>query len=100
MARRSQLRIYALRPDRADEFVRHFHESLVPLRAAYGFSIDASYLAEDKTRFCWVTSHDCPDGWETAEAAYYGSSERNSLSFTPADFITDHDVSMVAPTGP
>jgi hypothetical protein len=97
MARRTQLRIYTLDPARAEEFVRHFAEQLVPLRTTYGFSIDAAWLAEDHTRFTWVTSHDCPDGWDAAEAAYYNSPERTSFPFNPGEYIIDHDVSMVVP---
>ena len=97
MARRSQLRIYTLVPESAEEFVAHFRRELVPLRERYGFSLDACYLAEDRTRFTWVTSHDCPDGWDAAEQAYYSSPERTTISFTPGDYILAHDVSMVAP---
>jgi hypothetical protein len=97
MARRSQLRIYTLVPATAEEFVAHFHRELVPLRVRYGFSLDAAYLAEDRTRFTWVTSHDCPDGWDVAEKTYYDSPERTGISFKPADYIVEHDVSMVEP---
>jgi hypothetical protein len=44
-----------------------------------------------------VTSHDCPDGWDAAEGAYYASPERGALPFKPSDYISAHDVSMVAP---
>jgi len=98
MARRSQLRIYTIVPDTAEEWVRLFHAHIVPLRRQYGFSVDASYLSDDRTRFCWVASHDCPDGWEAAEAAYYASPERSSLPFDTSAYITGHDVTMVQPT--
>jgi len=95
MARRSQLRIYTLRPAVAHEWVRLFRQHLVPLREQHGFSVDCAYLAEDGGRFTWVTSHDCPDGWEAAEAAYYASPERSAIPFSPGDYIEAHDVSMV-----
>ena len=98
MARRSQLRIYTFHPETAEEWVRLFHAHIQPLREAHGFSVDASYLSDDHTRFCWITSHDCPDGWDAAEAAYYASPERNQLPFTTSDYITGHDVTMVQPT--
>jgi hypothetical protein len=97
MTRRSQLRIYTLAPDTAEEFVANFRRELVPLRDRYGFSVDCAYLADDRTRFTWVTSHDCPDGWETAERTYYDSPERASISFKPGDYILAHDVTMVEP---
>jgi hypothetical protein len=95
MARRSQLRIYTLDPATADEFVTRFHEVLVPLRISAGFTVDGAWLAEDRTRFTWVTSHDCPDGWEAAEAAYYASPERQNIGFDPRDYIKAMDLSMV-----
>ena len=98
MARRSQLRIYTVDPATSEEWVGLFHSHIVPVREQYGFAVDASYLSEDGTRFIWVTSHDCPDGWEAAEAAYYDSPERGSLPFSPSDYISGHDISMVAPS--
>ena len=68
MARRSQLRIYTVDPATSQEWVGLFFEHIVPLREQYGFSVDASYLSEDGGRFVWVTSHDCPDGWDAAES--------------------------------
>ena len=96
MSRRSQLRIYTVEPTTADEWVKLFFAHLVPLREQYGFSVDWSVLSEDNTRFVWMTSHDCPDGWEAAESTYYASPERSSLPFDPSDYISGHDVSMVA----
>jgi hypothetical protein len=98
MPRRSQLRIYALDPVTADEFVAGFHEHLVPLRARFGFSLDGAWLSEDRTRFAWVTSHDGPEGFEAAEAAYYASPERVSVPFQPVPYISSMDISMVAAT--
>lgn len=97
MSRRSQLRIYTLHPETADEFVALFHRELVPLRATHGYTLDGAWLADDRTRFVWVTSHDCPDGWEAAEKAYYESPERSSIPFDPGDFIVSMDISMVQP---
>ena len=97
MARRYQLRIYTLVPERADEFVANFHRELVPLRTLYGFAVDAAFLAEDRTRFTWVTSHGGPEGWDAAERSYYDSPERKGISFAPGDYILDHDVTMVTP---
>jgi hypothetical protein len=97
MARRSQLRIYTLQPATAEDFVQKFRGEIGPLREQYGFSIDVAVLAEDRTRFTWITSHDCPSGWETAERAYYESPERRALSFDPGDYILEHDISMVEP---
>src|SRR4051812_40421553 len=100
MSRRSQLRIYTIEPTTADEWVKLFYEHLVPLRAQHGFSLDWSVLSDDNARFVWMTSHDCPDGWEAAESTYYASPERSSLPFDPSDYISGHDVSMVRPVGP
>jgi hypothetical protein len=96
MARRSQLRIYTLDPATADEFVSRFHEVLVPLRNAHGFSLDGAWLAEDKTRFTWVTSHDCPEGWDVAEKTYYADPRRINIGWDPRDYISVMDLSMVA----
>ena len=97
MTRRSQLRIYTIDPAKADEFVAKFRSELVPIRTAHGFTVDCAYLAEDRSRFSWVTSHDCPDGWEAAERTYYESPGRRAISFAPGDYILEHDISMVAP---
>jgi hypothetical protein len=96
MARRSQLRIYQLDPATADDFVARFNADLVPLRREYGFSVDGAWLSEDKTRFTWVTSHDCPDGWDVAEKTYYSDPRRQNLGWDPRDYISEMDLSMVA----
>ncbi len=100
MSRRSQLRIYTIEPATADEFLKLFYQHIAPLREQHGFSIDWSYLSEDRGRFVWMTSHDCPDGWEAAESTYYASPQRAALPFAPGDYISGHDVSMVRPVGP
>jgi hypothetical protein len=100
MSRRSQLRIYTVDPATSGEWARVFHEHIVPLREQHGFSVDWSLLSEDGTRFVWLTSHDCPEGWDAAEATYYASPERSALPFSPADYISAHDVTMVRPAGP
>jgi hypothetical protein len=99
MARRSQLRIYTVDPATSKEWVELFHQHLVPLRRQYGFDVEWAYLSEDGSRFVWLTSHDCPDGWDAAESIYYASPERAALPFSPADYISGHDVSMVVPAG-
>jgi hypothetical protein len=98
MARRSQLRIYKLDPATADEFVSRFNEVLVPLRKSHGFSVDGAWLAEDKTRFTWVTSHDCPDGWDAAETTYYADPRRQNIGWDPGDYVSEMDLSMVEPS--
>lgn len=51
-----QLRRYKLVAEHADEFVRWWRESLVPVRRKYGFSVDAAWLSSATNEFIWAVS--------------------------------------------
>jgi hypothetical protein len=100
MSRRSQLRIYTVDPATSEEWVARFYEHIVPLREQHGFIVEWSLLSEDSARFAWLVSHEDGDNWEAAEATYYASPERSAVPFSPGDYISAHDVTMVRPVGP
>ncbi|HTK06013.1 MAG TPA: NIPSNAP family protein [Ktedonobacteraceae bacterium] len=82
-----QLRIYRIKPGTMAEFIEGWRKHMVPLREKYGFTVLYAFNHEEKNEFVWLVSHDGPEGYAAAEAVYYQSPERNSLSWDPKPYI-------------
>lgn len=85
-----QLRDYHIRGGELDRFVELWRERIAPLRRACGFEIRGAWTVQAESRFIWILSH--PDGWkafEDADAAYFASPERSSMSPDPAHLIEE-----------
>jgi hypothetical protein len=90
-----QLRRYALHPHLTDEFLSWF-PSLVPARAAFGFSVEHAYVDRAKHEFTWVVSHPGTiEEFQAAEAAWFSSPERDALFAGRPAFAAEMFVSMV-----
>ena len=80
----SQVRMYRIKKGELDAFVREWRAGVVPLRAKFGFTIDAAWLSRTDDRFVWILSYDGPGTFEARDALYYASPERKSLRPDPA----------------
>jgi hypothetical protein len=91
-----QLRDYRVRAGELDRFVELWQERIAPLRRACGFEIAGAWTVPAESRFIWILRHS--DGWkafEAADAAYFTSPERTSMSPDPARLIEEqHNVPL------
>ena len=87
----TQVRRYEIREGQLDEFVKRWHESVVPLRRSYGFRFDGAWCLEETSEFVWVISYDGEGSLEDADARYYTSVERKDLDPDPAELIVAVD---------
>jgi hypothetical protein len=100
MSRRFQLRTYEIAPGDLAAFLEVFRAQLVPLRAAHGFRVEGAWVHEARDGFTWLVSHDGPEGFEAAEAAYYAAPERARITPAPGSLIRRADVRTVEPLAP
>ena len=84
-----QLRRYRIAPGKLDEFIGVWKAGVVPLRERFGFQVHSAWSIEESSEFVWVISHDGPEGFDAADAAYYASEERRRLSPDPAEHIVN-----------
>ena len=93
----TQLRSYLIKAGQLDTFVELWSKSVRPLRAKKGFVIEGAWKIPSEDRFIWVVSYAGADGWEAANAAYYGSPERKGMDPDPATFIVGQSTSFIDP---
>jgi hypothetical protein len=53
-----QLRRYDVKPHLLDEFLAWWTSTLVPARAAFGFTVESAYLNRETAEFTWAVSAD------------------------------------------
>jgi NIPSNAP len=82
-----ELRVYTVRPGAMEAWVAEWREHVYPLRLQLGFSIPAAWVVEGGDRFVWLLEYD-GDDYESANAAYYESPERQALDPDPARHLT------------
>jgi hypothetical protein len=92
-----QVRTYTVREGAMDEFVALWRDHIVPARKQHGFHVEGAWRSPDDRAFVWVVGHDAPDGWDSAEHAYYDSPERTNLPRNPADFLSKLETLVVQP---
>ena len=88
---RWQLRLYRVEPGRMDDWMREWRDCIRPLREANGFTVIGPWIDRDE-RFVWVIGH---DDFESADAAYYASSERAALDPDPARLLVETEALML-----
>jgi hypothetical protein len=86
-----ELRVYTVRPGAMEAWVSEWREHVYPLRLKLGFSIPSAWVVEGEDRFLWLLEYD-GDDYESANAAYYESPERQALDPDPARHLaaTEH----------
>jgi hypothetical protein len=78
-----QLRIYKVKPGRMDEFVREWRETMLPLRAKFGFRADSAWRSTDDATFTWVVGYDGDREFDDVDREYTTSPERQSVDPNP-----------------
>jgi hypothetical protein len=92
----SQLRIYQIKPGLLGEFTDFWRTEIVPVRRRFGFEVEGAWSDAETSTFAWVVGH--PD-FAGADAAYYASPDRASLSRDPSDFIERSELRLMEPVG-
>ncbi|MEV4847459.1 NIPSNAP family containing protein [Micromonospora matsumotoense] len=98
MARTVQIRIYTVRAGLLDEWVDKWQCLVVPLRRDLGFGIHGSWKDAARSQHIWVISHDGPESFEEANAAYWASDRRKTLGLDPGDYLVDEETREVEQT--
>jgi NIPSNAP protein len=93
----AQVRTYKIKQGDMEEFVALWRDHIVPARAAHGFQVLGAWNDADDGWFVWVVGHEAPDGWGTAEKAYYDSPERRNLPRNPGDLMDSADAKVLTP---
>ena len=83
----AQLRIYTINRGELQQFAEEWKEKVYPLRIEYGFAIQGAWTIESTNQFVWLISYEGDEDWQTQEAAYYSSAERESMDPNPARLI-------------
>lgn len=89
-----QLRVYTIPAERLAEFEAFWRAEILPLRRRFGFEVAGAWSDPQGGTFAWVVCH--PE-FERAEAEYYMSPDRASLSRDPGEFIEASDLRMMDP---
>ncbi len=82
-----QLRRYRIQPGKLQECVAAWRASVYPLRLQHGFEVVGAWTIEERNEFVWILGYDGPEGFAAADAAYYASAARATLSPDPRPFF-------------
>ncbi|TME17508.1 MAG: NIPSNAP family containing protein [Chloroflexi bacterium] len=85
MRMRYQLREYDVRPGEMEEWVADWEAKIRPLRINHGFEVVGAWVVEGESRFVWILGH---EDFEVADARYYESEERRSMTPDPARHLS------------
>jgi hypothetical protein len=95
VAKTVQVRTYTVRPERLDEWVSKWLTLVVPLRQELGFEVHGSWVDRQRAQHIWVISHDGPQSFEAANAAYWASPRRGQLGLDPSEYLLDEQIQEV-----
>lgn len=87
MARVTQLRVYTIRSENIDAFIKEWRDQVIPLRREHGFEVDGAWVNRSENTFAWMVS--LPDGeaWEARNDDYFSSPKRKAMDPDPARFV-------------
>ena len=93
----SQLRIFTINRGKMDQFIEAWLQGVYPLRLKHGFTIEHAWVTRERNEFLWILSYDGPEDWESKDAAYYASEERNILDPDPRQYIAKSERRFITP---
>ena len=82
-----QFRLYTIKQNHLQQFVKEWKKTVLPLRLKHGFEIDRAWTMERSNQFAWVISYEGVKSWDVKEKGYYASTERSKLMPDPARLI-------------
>ena len=75
----SQLRIYKIKPGQMDNWLRFFHEKVVPLQSKFGISPMVGWVNAADSEYIWARDFAAGEPIEDQEKRYATSEERRTL---------------------
>ena len=75
----SQVRIYKIRPGQMENWLRFFHEKVVPLQNKFGISPHVGWVNAKDSEFIWVRDFSGGEPIEEQEKRYVASEERRTV---------------------
>jgi hypothetical protein len=94
-----RLRIYGVKQGQMAAWIDEWSRLIRPLREQLGFRVLGAWASEESSTFVWLLGYDGPDGYETADAAYYSSPERAAVDPDPARHLVSTQQLVVKPVG-
>jgi hypothetical protein len=94
-----RLRIYGVKQGQMAAWIDEWSRLIRPLREQLGFRVLGAWASEESSTFVWLLGYDGPDGYETADAAYYSSPERAAVDPDPARHLVSTQQLEVKPVG-
>jgi hypothetical protein len=94
-----RLRIYEVKQGEMEAWVDEWSGSIRPLRERLGFHVLGAWASEQSNTFVWLLGYDGPEGYESADAAYYASPERAGIAPDPARHLASTRELDVTPVG-
>jgi hypothetical protein len=91
-----QLRVYRIEAGHLEDFASAWKRGVEPLRRRFGFSSQAWTVPGDDV-FVWLLAYDGDGTFESADAAYYASSERRAMRPDPARWIAANETHPLVP---
>lgn len=95
MPRTVQLRTYAVRVGKLDEWVAKWRELVVPLRLEFGFEILGAWVDRERSQHTWVVSYEGPGTFDERNAAYWASPQREAMGLDPSQHLIGEDMRVV-----
>ncbi len=90
-----QLRIYKIKPGTMAEFIDGWKTHVIPIRESFGFAVEGAWTNEALSEFVWLVSYAGEEGYEAANAVYYASDARKSMTWDPMQYIEHMDVRVL-----
>ena len=90
-----QLRVYKVKPGRMDEFLREWRETMLPLRARFGFRAHSAWRSDDDSTFTWVVGYDSDRPFDEVDAEYTSSPERRNVDPNPGRHLESWEAHRV-----
>ncbi|MGO2110917.1 MAG: hypothetical protein ACTH31_04825 [Pseudoclavibacter sp.] len=92
----TQLRRYELKPEHFDFFVDWFQTKLVPVREAYGFTVEFAMANREASEFVWAVSVEGDRAtFDEIDATYAASPERAAAFEGVPEFSNAAHLSIV-----
>jgi hypothetical protein len=82
-----ELRIYTVKPGAMAAWAAEWSRHVAPLRRKFGFEVLGPWTSERDRKFVWILGYGGVEGWDAADAAYYASEARRSISPEPTSHL-------------
>lgn len=91
-----QLRRYELEPDLAQQFIAWVNQVVIPIRESMGYRVEWMYFDSSNSQLIWLVSLQADQsGFESADQAWYSSSERAAAVLTMPKALLKANISFV-----